>query len=189
MKKKKHTVIVLAAAFLLITAFSFGQAPQLRRPQLRAVNIQYMLDLTPEQAEQLRQLRMDHQMAQQVLMDRIRLLSLENRQLMREPEANFARIKELRGQIFQLREQQFDQMLRHREERNALLTPEQLEKVKVLESRRAMQRPAQRRPMSRGGRFVRPRAGMRGGLAGDMYRDGPEGNYYRPMRNRRDLIR
>ena len=171
----KKQAVITAVLFLLVSvAASFGQDQQVRRPRLRANIIQEMLDLTPGQAEALKNLRMEHQKKRLALTDKIRLLSLENRQLMRDPETNAVRSQELRRQIFELREMNYDQMLAHRKARNALLTAEQLEKMKALESRRS----------------TRQRADQPGRLAGrgrpDRMGSGRRG--YATDRNRREAV-
>ena len=146
MKKKKFVGIAAAAILILFSVTAaFSQQRPVRDTRRPADMGQKLLDLTPEQTEALAALRSEHQKDRTALMDRIRLLSLENRQLMRDPEANVAKIKDLRRQIFDLREKLFDQGLAHRNARNALLTPEQLEKVKKLESRMDRNRRSGRR--------------------------------------------
>jgi hypothetical protein len=113
--------------------------------------IQGFLDLTPEQKESLDKLRTEHQKERMVLMDKIGFLNLESRQLMRNPEANAPRLKELRRQIFDLREGLFDQGIAHRKARTAILTPEQLEKMKNFESRRLWDRMSGRRSLTQRG--------------------------------------
>ena len=121
-------------------------------------------------------------------MDNIRLLSLENRQLMRDPEANAAKVKELRRRIFDLREQQFDQSLANRRSRNAIFTPEQLIKVKALEKRRDNRlKQGQRSLVSRRGRSSRRGNGMRGRTMNRIPRDMRMNK--RPTRIRKDLGR
>jgi hypothetical protein len=156
----------LAAVFLLLPAVSsFSQDQEPERPVLRSNRGQELLGLTQEQMDGLNRLRAEHQKERLALTDKIRLLSLENRQLMRDPEANTAKIKELRREIFDLRERVFDQSLAHRKARNALLTPEQLERMRTLQSRvDRLRRPGRRDALLRQGRRGRAAAGMRSRL-------------------------
>jgi septal ring factor EnvC (AmiA/AmiB activator) len=159
--KKQAFAISAALIFLLLSAAgSFCQDQPGRFPRVQANMNQRFLDLTPEQMELLDKLRMEHQKERMVLMDKIGLLNLESRQLKRDPEANASRLKELRRQIFDLREGMFDQEIAHRKARNAILTPEQLEKIKNFESRRLWDRLAGRRSLTR-----------RGGRTGDGLRN------------------
>lgn len=183
---KKQAVITLVIFLLVTASFSFGQNQPVRRPRLQANSTQDGLNLSVEQRQSLAKLRIEHQQARQVLMDQINLLNLENRQLMRDPEANAAKLKEMRRRIFELREQQFDQSLAHRKSRNAIFTPEQLEKVRALESRRDIRRnQGQRNFISRRGRSVRRGVGMRGQTIDRMRRDVRVNK--RPTRIRRDM--
>lgn len=183
---RKQAVITAVLFLLVLSAAAFGQNQPARRPQFRAEGIQGILDLTPEQTEALKNLRAEHQKERLALMDKIRLLSLENRRLMKDPEANAARSKDLRRQIFELREMNIEQMLAHRKSRNAILTPEQQEKLKVLESRRAIRpRRGQRSLQSRRGRSRRAWNGLRGHRADRVRRDMPVDD--RPTGFRRDL--
>ena len=169
---KKLTVITAVLFLLISVAASFGQDQPVRRPRVRTNRIQEILDLTPEQTEALKNLRMEHRKEQLALKDKIRLLSFENRQLMRDPESNAARSKDLRRRIFELREMSYDQMLAHRKASQSILTAEQLEKKKALESRRIMRQRLDQRSLQPGrNRSVRMGSGRRGLLTDRMRRD------------------
>lgn len=164
---KKQTLSVGAALLFLLgsAAGSYCQDQPARRPRVRENMIQWLLDLSPEQMDSMNKLRVEHQKERIVLMDQINLLDLEIRQMMRDPEANISRLKELRRQIFDLREALFDQGIAHRKARNSILTPEQLEKMKSLESRRFMDQMSGRRVLTPrgdragfGSRIIRPRS-------------------------------
>ena len=89
-----------------------------------------VLDLTPEQEKQLEEFRLARQNENKAFREQMQKLRTEYRELMKDPQANEAK---LGGLIDQMSKMQADRMkagLKNRGAWEKIFTPEQLEKVK-----------------------------------------------------------
>jgi Spy/CpxP family protein refolding chaperone len=145
-KKMTQRTSVLAgicAALAVVTLALFvaaqeppAQAPQApaRHPRLdRAVA---GLGLTPDQVKALEGFRKARALERQAFRQEMDKIRTESRELLRDPEANRARLNELIDRRAKLRAEREKSAVRARAERDKIFTPEQREKLRTFRSAR-----------------------------------------------------
>lgn len=127
---------VVTLALLVAAQEPRAQAPQARARHPRLDRAVAGLGLTPDQVKALeafRKARTEERQAFRQNMDKIRT---ESRELLRDPEANRARLDELIDRRAKLRAEREKSDLRTRAERDKIFTPEQRAKIERLRSSR-----------------------------------------------------
>jgi Spy/CpxP family protein refolding chaperone len=136
---KRHLWIGLAAAVLAVAAWAGaaqaqqGPAPQERpRTDMRTLRQEMARDLfniTPDQEKMLRELREAGRKDRQAFRDEMLKMRDEMRALMKDPQANAAKIDKLIDARARLRAEREKKAFRSREDWRKVFTPEQLEKM------------------------------------------------------------
>jgi len=154
--------VCAAVSVVTLALFVAAQEPPAQTPQAPARHPRIDravadLGLTPDQVkslEALRKARTEERQAFRQEMDKIRT---ETRELLRDPEANRARLDGLIDRRAELRAEREKSALRTRAERDKIFTPEQREKIRAFRSSRlgrpglaARERMAERRAFRSG---------------------------------------
>ena len=130
----------LAAAFLAVALWPATAKPQDKpappeKPRaetrsLRREMARDLFDITPEQEKKLQELRGASRKDRQAYREQTARMRGEMRDLMKDPQANAAKIETLIDGRARLRAEREKQALRGRAERAKIFTPAQLEKMK-----------------------------------------------------------
>lgn len=167
MKTLAKITILTAAALLGVAAFAAG-------PGMRA-RLTAELGLTQQQQEQLTLLRQKHQKEAMTLRHQIEERQLALKQEMEKEHPSEAAVFKAIDEVAPLRVQMLKMQFRQRQAMQAVLTPEQLERLRALRDERR-----ERRGQERGGQGRRPARMSEGpapgdGPSGEMDDDFPQG--------------
>lgn len=187
----RNLLLPAGLAALLLTGTAYSQSPrgdfdgEAQRPRQRRSrmmraerpSIAKQLGLTEEQQEKLRTLRTDARKNRIQSQADMRIKRLEMAEIMRADEPDRAAIERKLDEIAAARKTQFLAGLDHRNAMKAILTPEQLEKMKTLRRNSGHNFRRNRRGPGRGNRFHRK--GRPGSGGSDRPHRGP-GNFSRP---------
>ncbi|MFB0566122.1 MAG: Spy/CpxP family protein refolding chaperone [Candidatus Aminicenantaceae bacterium] len=138
---KKYALGVFLVVFLFsLTFFPDEASAQSERKQGRLMGRSFLfmekfLDLTPEQKEQLEELRKVRREERLNFQDEIRKMRGEFRELIKDPEANEEKINDIIDKMAQLRANHIKGTIKHRQEAKKIFTPEQLEKIEKFEKK------------------------------------------------------
>jgi len=158
--KRYVTSFFLVALLLGFTLLADeASAQQARRPgrfmDRGRLLMEKVLDLTPEQNEQLEALRKARREESWNFKDGMRKMRSEFRELMKDPEANGEKINFLIDQMAQLRANHTKGTIKHRQEVKKIFTPEQLEKIEEAKKKFSGRRTRGSRGFFRHGRQFR----------------------------------
>jgi Spy/CpxP family protein refolding chaperone len=144
MRTRTQRMIVGAAALAFLAAWSlpaFAAAQEAQTPppagQERPGRMlaRQALGLTPEQEKALTDFRKAREQEGTAFRDEMAKIRAERRELVRDPQANRAKLEALIDRAARLRAEREKAVLRDRIERDKIFTPEQLQKMKALRDR------------------------------------------------------
>lgn len=167
---KRRVLVLLPAAALLAAALipvaaaqEKGQPGPPASPRMERQRPLAELNLTPDQIKALEAFREARREKARAFREDIAKLREEMRALRADPEANKGKIEALIDRRASLMAGHEKEAFRARAERNAIFTPEQLEKLKTMRSRPAARGARGGAWMGRAfdGRFAGRRAGLR----------------------------
>jgi Spy/CpxP family protein refolding chaperone len=149
------TFVTLGFLALLISPLAAQDEPAPpRNPRLGpGAGIQKWLELTPEQEAKLKEMSKARMEEAKGFREKLGKMQQDLRQILEDPKADQKKVEGLVDEIHRLKAAQMKAHLKFRKEREAVFTPEQLEKLKKARTR-GME-------MRRAGRFMRRHPGMR----------------------------
>lgn len=131
-------VMLTAAGATTVSAFGFGRGPGYGPCPQGAFQGPVGIELTEEQADKIRQLQRSHWQEMKDLQQQTFAKRDELRKLWLEPEPDEEKIAEAQKEMWVLRDQIDDKTRTFNLEVSKILTPEQMEKAKLLGKRRVL---------------------------------------------------
>ncbi|MFQ6068963.1 MAG: Spy/CpxP family protein refolding chaperone [Candidatus Aminicenantales bacterium] len=168
--KKQILALLIIVAFFSLSFIPLAAQPEVKRRPGLFMSREDFLGLTQEQKDKLGELRKARMEARRELIEKMRHLRQNLRQLLQDPKASEKKIGSIIDEMTKLRADFMKSGIKHGREVEKVFTPEQLEKLKAMKERFATVRFRARLRAFRREAFLRGRHFM------------PHRHFYRPWR-------